>query len=208
MDLNKTFLYVTQFINEADAVWPIYDHGNLLLTLPPGTSRDVEQIHNRTDWSRWSKVVKKPDGSLVLTENPAWSSPWPALGLHEIDLVNEAGADEESVHVLTPNPACTGAGEYITAYRGVPKRVPLDLWDPLIRYSAIRWLRQEVKVPIEGTSYVVEKSRVVKEYVPRPKSELKKILKERQEIEEEKLKKARIKMLDEQEKLLMDERAK
>lgn len=203
MDLNKTFLYCTEFVNDWAGHWKIYDHGHLLLSLPPGKSQTVEQFHNRTDWSRWLKVVKTAKGEIVLTESSAWKSPWPELGLHEIDLINESGAEEESVKVLTPNPAISGAGEYVTCYLGVPKRIPVDLWDPLIKYSAIIWRRQLVKKQIEGTTYVRDVYRVVKEYVPRKKSELKAILKERQAIEEEKMRKARVKMLDDQEKLLM-----
>jgi hypothetical protein len=202
MDLNKTFLYVTEFVNESDSPWPIYDHGHPLLTVPPGKSERAEQWHNKTDWSRWSKVVKTAKGEIILTESPAWSSPWPTLGYHEIELRNEAGASEESIRVTTPNPACAGASDYVTALRGIPRLCPLDLWDPLIKYSAIIWKRELVKVPVEGTSYQVEKSRVRKEYIPRKKAELKKILKERQLIEEEKLKKSHRKMMEEQEKLL------
>jgi hypothetical protein len=199
-----TFLFETRFINKSETPWRILERGRDLLMVKPGEEDTIESWHNRTDWSRWAKVVREKNERLTLTENPAWSCPW--QGTHYLlELINESGAPEESIPVCWPNEACTGPSNYITVVRFVPRIICLNVMDPLIKFSKIIWHRKEIRVPNEGTKYFTTEWRVVKECVPRSKADLKKVLAERQALAAERLKEETAQALKEQEKLLMAE---
>ena len=200
---DNTFLYVTTFVNKSETPWRVLEKGRDLLVVAPGQEDSIESWHNRTDWSRWSKVVREKDERLTLTENSRWQNPWQDK-FYCVELVNESGAPEESVQVVEPSPAFTSARGYVTAMRGVPRIIPLHIEDNLIKWREIRWHKKEIRLPILGTKYFTTEWRVVKECVPRSKAELKAVLKERQAITAERLKEETAKALSEQEKMLMD----
>jgi hypothetical protein len=209
LDENST-LYTTIFENQADVPWRVLEKGDDLIWVEPHNSLKIESFKTTVSWSRWSKVVRGKDLRLAVTENPAWSNPWEG-NFHCLELINEDGSAEESIQVLVPNPEHTSANGYITVYRDVPKIVPLNIWDELIRYQNIIWHKKEVRVPIEGTKYFKTEIRVVKECVPRGKGELKDVLRARQKIEVEQLKERQEKIeaereaaMKEQERLLME----
>lgn len=202
MNFNEALTFVTRFVNKAADVWRVYEKGRDFVRIPAGEELEVESYKATTDWARWSEAVKKPDGSLVLKENPRWMNPWADKIC--IELVNKDGSDEESLAVTEPNPLA-GANGYISAVKGIPLLVPLDVWDPLCKYSKIIWERKPVKIKIEGTSYSHDVMEVVKTCVPRSKAELKKILKERARIEEERIRRESDAAMKKQEKLLLDE---
>lgn len=195
--------YVTTFVNETDDAWRIdYNDGKMLFVVPPGESRKLESWNEKPDWSRFEKVVRKKDGRLVVTENPSWVCPFKGPTL---ELLNEDGAPEESIAGM--NCPVAGPQGYVTAVRGIPKLVPLDIWDPLVKAKAVIWYRKEVRVPIEGTRYFKTETQVVKEYIPRPKGELREILKKRQAIKAEEMKEATEKEMLAQEEMLLGEGA-
>jgi hypothetical protein len=191
--------YVTIFENKSDARWPIEEKGSLLFFVEPGDALKLESWHERTDWARWAKVVRGKDLRLTVTENPAWVNPWAEF--HCLELFNVDGSEGgESIQVRTPNPVSDG---YVTAVRGVPRLVPLNLWDPLCRWSKITWKMKDVRVPIEGTRYYQTAKRLIKDFTPRSKSELKAILRERQAIEKARMDEETDKVLKAQEDLLL-----
>jgi hypothetical protein len=200
-------LYTTIFENDTDMPWQILEKGNLLFWVQPHDRLKLESWKPTTDWARWShakRVVRGNDLRLILTENPAWMNPWEGK-FHCLELVNEDGAVEESIQVLSPNPEHTSANGYITVLRDISRTIPLNLWDPLARFQKIIWHKKEVRVPIEGTKYFTTGERVVKECVPRSNGDLRDILRARQKIEVEQLKERQEKMEAEREAVMMEQ---
>lgn len=202
MEFNENDLYATKLVNDSDDAWPVYEKGKRVTVVPPHKESLIESWRPDTDFARYEKIVRAKDGHLICYENPAWQSPWQGFLL---DLINDAGAPEETIYVVMPNPAVYGASDTITVQRGIPKSVPLNVQDPLIKYRAIRWQRVERRVPVPGTKYFNRVMELVKELVPRSEHDLKNVLKERQEIERERLAEESRKAMAEQEKLLLGE---
>jgi len=205
-DDGNTPLYTTVFQNDADIPWRVTEKGNDLFFVEPHDSLKLESWKATTDWARWSKVVRGKDLRLTLTENPQWSNPWEGK-FHCLELVNQDGAVEETIQVVAPNPASGRAEGYVSVVRDVPRIIPLNIWDPLARYSKIIWHRVPTKVKIEGTKYFRTKKRVVKECVPRSKADLRNVLRERRKIEEEKLREKQ-KLAEQEHNVLMVEQEK
>ncbi len=199
-DENK--LFATKLVNDSDADWPVYEKGKRVTVVPPHKEGLIESWLPDTDFARYEKIVRANDGHLTCYENPAWQSPWQGFLL---DLINDAGAPEETVYVVVPNPAVYGPSDTITVQRGIPKSVPLNVQDPLVKYRAIRWHMVERRISKPGTKYYTRALELVKELIPRSEHDLKNVLKARQEIEQGRLDEASQKMMREQEKLLLGE---
>ncbi|MEN6560967.1 MAG: hypothetical protein ABFD52_09350 [Acidobacteriota bacterium] len=199
-DENSPVLFMTTFENNSELPWQICEDGDALFQVQPGKIARLESWKPTTNWARWSKVVRGKDLRLTLTENPAWTNPW--LNQHYcLELENWAGAPVESIRVYQPTPIRTSAADYVDVLLDVPRIIPLNIWDELIRYKKIIWKIAPVKIRITGTNYVRTEDRPIKECVPRDKSDLKNVLKERQRLEVDALKERQEKMEEEREAL-------
>lgn len=201
-NFDESRLYATRLVNNSDQSWPVYEKGRLVTSVPPKEEGLIESWKPDTTWARWAKVVKGKDGRLTCHENPAWQNPWQGK-FYCIELQNLDGSPEESVAVL--NCPVADPNGFVTATRGVPVIIPLNIMDPLVRYERIIWHMKERRVEVMGTPYFDRVTEVVKELVPRKAADLKNVLKERQAIEDEKMRDLREKMMKAQERLLMGE---
>lgn len=201
-EFDESKLYATRLVNNSDAEWPVYEKGRKVTTVPPHEESLIESWRPDTTWSRFEKAVKGKDGKITCHENPSWQNPWQDK-FYCIELLNEDGSPEESVAVL--NCPVADPNGFVTAMRGVPVLIPLNIMDPLVRYVRIIWHKKERRVEVPGTLYFDRVVEVVKEMVPRAKQDLKNVLKERQAIEDEKMRDLREKMMKAQERLLMGE---
>jgi hypothetical protein len=194
-DMEKGPVWATKFVNKTDHEQGIFEKGKLMLIMLPRRTAVIESWKPSTTWARWSEVVFRKDGRVDLVENPTWQNPWRDHPW-TIELVNEDASEEESLAVLLPNPAVDGPESYVRVQRGIPRIIPLNLWDPLTKFSKIIWHAKEMKIPIPGTKYITRRVEVTKEYVPRSKADLKRLLKARKEEEMARLAEESRKMME------------
>ena len=141
MDIEEMVLYPTELVNKSVESWAIYEKTRVLYIVPPGHTEIIESWKPTTDIARWLRIVKEKDGRITLTENPQWSNPWKEQ-YYCIELENIDGSSEESIPCVVPNAGVTTAAAFLHAPLGWPVIYPLNLFDPLIRYSKIIWRKK------------------------------------------------------------------
>ena len=120
-------------------------------------------------YAPFSKVVFEKKGRVSTTKrfnfkDPAEEAPWSIL------LDNRDGGLQEVIKIND---------EYVSAIKGIPRRVRISLIDSRVGYKAIVWKKKTVKEPCPGNrSYLVTRTIIEKVLVPRRAVELRAIRKE------------------------------
>jgi|GEM_PF-3187575 len=195
--------FVTIFRNRSDGSVLIEDYNGKIAMLEPGENYEIKSISARTLFSRFSEVVYKRRGVIDLKENRDWRNPYESFWC--IELANLEGAPNESIQLLPPREAGEVVGlsphNYVVAFRGFPRIVPVAINCRLIKYSRIEWRMVTEKVPMEGApGYWEMRTELKMLRFDRPPIEIKKINKELEKIALEKAKAEAIRSEDEQAK--------
>jgi hypothetical protein len=155
------------------------DRGGNWLRLPAGKQITLDSWSPKTMYAPFSKVVFEKNGKVTATrrfnfKDPAESAPYSIL------LDNRDGGEQEVVQV---------DGEYVSAIKGLPRRVAISLIDPRVAYRAIVWKKKTIKEPHPANrSYLLTRQIVERVLVPRKAAELRAI---RKELEKRALREAR-----------------
>ncbi len=142
------------------------DSGGNWLFLNPGKEITLCSWSPRTMYTPFSRVVFEKKGQVSVArrfgfKDPAEEAPYSLL------LDNRDGGEHENVRIND---------EYISAIRGIPRRVAIPLHDRLVVYKAIVWRKRVVKEPAPGRrDYLITRTIVEKVNVPRKASEIRAI---------------------------------
>jgi hypothetical protein len=163
MEINPNDLFETELVNKTDGEKIVLEYRKEMLRLGPGETKRIHSIAPTTSYARYSRIVFEEDGSVSHKVNPKWAPPPSWEGRWILEIMNEAHEHE----VLRINQ------ESVSAYRGVPRLVPVDIDDPLV------WMqRLVIKEAVERTQdgchpgYLKEQRRVVSVRELRPKRDL------------------------------------
>lgn len=153
----------TEFSNKRKTGVEVQERGQTLLTLAPGETKWVESNSAKTSYSPWFRITFKEDGKVELEKNPAWvlSNVYP--GQLILEILNIDGGNAETIY--------DGKGEPIVAYKGIPRYVPIEIWDRSWNSVAKLEIKKIEKIEHEG-DYVVRKSKIEQVKTMRSKSEI------------------------------------
>jgi len=177
--------YITVFRNKSEGVVVVDDYNGEITRLEPGEAWELKSLSPRTLFSRFAEVVYRPGGVIDLRGNPMWQNPYE--GFWCIELANLEGTRSESIQLLAPPEAGEvvglSANDYIQAFRGLPRIVPVAINCKLVRFSRIEWVRVTEKVPVLGApGYWEMKTEVKMIKIERSPADLRKIAKELEQV--------------------------
>jgi hypothetical protein len=177
--------FITIFRNKRDGLVVVDDYNGEVTRLAPGEAWELKSLSPRTLFSRFAEVVYRNGGVVDIKGNPLWRNPYEKFWC--IELANLEGARSESIQLLAPREAGEVAGlsanDYIEAFRGFPRIVPVSINCKLVRFSRIEWVRVTEKVPVEGApGYWEMKTEVKMIKIERSPADLRKIAKELEQV--------------------------
>jgi len=183
--------YITIFRNKRDGVVVIDDYNGEITRLAPGEAWELKSLSPRTLYSRFAEVIYRNGGVIDIKGNPLWKNPYEAFWC--IELANLEGARSESIQLLAPREAGEvvglSANDYIEAFRGLPRIVPVALNCLLVNYSRIEWVKVTEKLPVQGApGYSEMRTELKMIKIERSPADLRKIAKEREKIVLERVK--------------------
>ncbi len=139
------------------------DRGGNWIPIPPGKEIVLCSWSSRTMYCPFSKIVFEKNGKTSVTKRFNFPDPL-SKAPYVLELDNRDGGPQEVVQIN---------GEYVSAIRGIPRRVAIPLHDNLVVYKAIVWCKKTVKVPAPANkNYLITREIVEKVLVPRRKSEI------------------------------------
>ncbi len=145
------------------------DRGGNWFRLPEGREITLSSWSNRTMYSPFSKVIFEKNGKVSVTRRFGFKDPVEDAP-YSIVLDNRDGGPQEVVRI---------EDEYVSALRGIPRRVPISLVDSRIGYKAIIWRKRVIKETIPGQrDYLQTRTIVERVLVPRRAHELRAIRRE------------------------------
>ena len=183
--------YITVFRNKRDGLVVVDDYHGEVIRLAAGEAWELKSLSPKTLFSRFAEVVYRPGGAIDLRGNPMWRNPYEAFWC--IELANLEGTRSESIQLVAPPEAGEvpglSANDYIEAFLGFPRIIPVALNCRLIGFSRIEWVRVTEKVPMPGApGYWEMKTEVRMIKIERSPADLRKIAKE---LEQNALEKAK-----------------
>lgn len=153
------------------------DNDKPWLFLPPEREITLCSWSPETRYAPYSRVVYEKDGRLNISRrfgfhDPAENAPFSIL------LDNRDGAELETLYIN---------GFPQSAIKGLPRRVAVPLYDRHVIYRAIIWRKRTIKEVASGhRDYLITRTIVEKQFVPRKASEIRAIKKllEREALDE------------------------
>lgn len=142
------------------------DSGGPWIFLNPGKEITLDSWSARTLYAPYSRVTFEKGGKVSVArrfgfKDPVEEAPYSLL------LDNREGGELEAVRIND---------EYVSAIKGIPRRVAIPLHDRLVVYKAIVWRKRVVKEPAPGRrDYLITRTIVEKVNVPRKASEIRAI---------------------------------
>jgi hypothetical protein len=128
-------LFITEFRNETDKDYLIYENGQPFGSVPPQETRIIESESAKTTYARFSEVLIRRDG-IAVRERPGWQDPF-QKGEFVLEMINVNGAPQEQRIV---------GGMVVHLPRGIPVRVVCPLTDPLIFFERVEIKRSSERV--------------------------------------------------------------
>lgn len=177
--------YITVFRNKRDGGVVVDDYRGEVVRLAPGEAWELKSLSPKTLFSRFAEVIYRPGGVIDLRGNPSWRNPYEEFWC--LELANLEGTRSESIQLMAPPEAGEvpglSANDYIEAFRGFPRIVPVALGCRLIGFSRIEWVHVTEKVPMPGApGYWEMKTEVRMIKIERSPADLRKIAKEIEQI--------------------------
>jgi len=165
----KGAIFRTVFVNQSDEPWRIFDdRGMDLLQVPPKGESVLVAWDSAALFAPYSKVVYDKKGAISASRRHGFDDPADKFP-YSLLLDNRDGSDSESIRV---------GDSFVEARRGIPRKVAMEIDDPLVVYKAVTWRRKTIKESIPGAKdYLRTRTIVEKRLVPRKVSEIRKIKK-------------------------------
>ena len=164
--------------NERQKVW-IYNR--LAAILEPGQRFPVEMFDPRAELARFEQVVFEKNGTVSVKINRDWQNPYREHRC--IELINSTD-HPQSIRVHVPKDATVFGvvNGFMSVGPGLRLLVPVDIVDPLVKYSSLEWTVVKKKLPIPGyPNYLQEREALEEVKEERSARELAKIEAERKD---------------------------
>ena len=159
-------IFATEFKNESNQDYIIFENGRRFATVPAQRRVTIESESALTTYARFAEVLITERG-VVVRERSEWQSPLPP-GAHVLEMINVDGQPLEQRVV---------GEQAVSLPRGIPVQVACPLDDPLIFFERVEIRRTSERVRDELNPGYLIRQRVLRDVkTSRPESEVQRLI--------------------------------